>query len=115
MSVSAKERNENNFREDMVNSPSHYSKHCSLECIDVMEVIFGEEVVCWFCLCNTFKYLWRFKFKNGKEDIDKAEWYLNRANFLIGMGDEVKFHQQIKIRDRLRSLIGFIKCDESNS
>ena len=30
-----------------------------------------------FCLCNAFKYLWRYKNKNGAEDIKKARWYLD--------------------------------------
>jgi len=24
------------------------------------------------------KYLWRFEYKNGLEDLEKAEWYLQR-------------------------------------
>lgn len=65
---------------DNVNSPKHYSGSCSLECIDVMITIFGEEYVIGFCLCNAFKYLWRHKFKNGDEDLKKAEWYINYVN-----------------------------------
>lgn len=63
---------------DNVNSPAHYSGSCSMECIDVMNAVFGDETVAAFCLCNAFKYLWRFKAKNGEEDVKKAEWYLNR-------------------------------------
>ena len=63
---------------DNVNHPQHYEGHTSLECIDVMEVAFGSETVAHFCLCNAFKYLWRYKHKNGLEDLRKAEWYLNR-------------------------------------
>ena len=64
---------------DNVNHPSHYESSCSLECIDVMEAMFGDISVYDFCICNAFKYLWRYKNKNGKEDISKAEWYINRA------------------------------------
>ena len=64
---------------DNVNHPSHYEKSCSLECIDVMEAMFGPERLIVFCLMNAFKYLWRHKNKNGKEDLDKASWYLNKA------------------------------------
>lgn len=28
---------------------------------------------------NTFKYIWRFKNKNGLEDIKKARWYVTKA------------------------------------
>jgi hypothetical protein len=27
---------------------------------------------------NVFKYLWRYKDKNGIEDLRKANWYLDR-------------------------------------
>ena len=64
---------------DNVNHPSHYTECCSLECIDVMTIVFGKTVVIWFCLCNAFKYLWRHKYKNGSEDIRKARWYVNKA------------------------------------
>jgi len=64
---------------DNVNHPSHYEKSCSLECIDVMEAMFGSEYLIIFCLMNAFKYLWRHKNKNGMEDLNKANWYLNEA------------------------------------
>jgi hypothetical protein len=64
---------------DPVNHPSHYEGNTSLECIDVMELVFGMDAVSDFCLCNAFKYLWRHKHKNGKEDLDKARWYIERA------------------------------------
>ena len=64
---------------DNVNHPKHYEGHTSLECIQVMELIFGFEVVVSFCLCNAFKYMWRYKNKNGEEDLHKTEWYLNYA------------------------------------
>lgn len=62
---------------DNVNHPSHYENSCSLECIEVMRLTYGKRAVYDFCLCNAFKYMWRFKNKNGKEDLDKAGWYLS--------------------------------------
>ena len=61
---------------DNVNHPIHYSE-CSIECIEMMELFLGKQAVCKYCLGNAFKYLWRYKHKNGKEDIKKAKWYLN--------------------------------------
>lgn len=65
---------------DPVN-PSHY-KAGKVECIDALEAatigLFGIEAV---CTANVIKYLWRWKFKGGVEDLKKARWYLNR---LIG-------------------------------
>ena len=31
-----------------------------------------------FCTANAIKYLWRWKLKNGEEDLQKAVWYINR-------------------------------------
>ena len=62
---------------DNVNHPGHYQAG-QFECIDVMVEVFGIEYVMDFCICNTFKYLYRTKHKNGIEDIRKAVWYLNK-------------------------------------
>ena len=62
---------------DNVNNPRHYAGSTSLECIECMRVTFGAKSVYDFCLCNAFKYLWRYKNKNGEEDIKKARWYLD--------------------------------------
>ena len=51
---------------DNVNHPSHYEGSTSLECIQCMEVTMGKQAVADFCLCNAFKYLWRYKNKNLK-------------------------------------------------
>lgn len=60
-------------------NPDHYLKECSLECIESMELIFGEKAVLDFCICNAWKYIWRWKNKNGKEDLCKAHWYIDKA------------------------------------
>ena len=70
--------------DDPVNHPTHYTNG-KYECLDVMEDVFGREAVMNFCLLNTFKYVWRHSKKNGKEDLEKAAFYLNRA---IGMYGE---------------------------
>ena len=61
-------------------NPDHYKKECSLECIEAMELIFGGKAVLDFCVCNAWKYIWRWKNKNGVEDLRKADWYVNKAN-----------------------------------
>lgn len=63
---------------DNVN-PDHYAKSCSLECIEAMELYFGKDALYDFCICNAWKYIWRWKNKNGVEDLHKADWYLSRA------------------------------------
>lgn len=62
--------------EEHVNHPKHYASG-KFECIAVMRDVFGDEAVKHFCLLNAFKYLWRADKKNGKEDIEKAVFYLD--------------------------------------
>lgn len=66
-------------KEDVVNHPSHYADSCSIECIDTMECMFGTDKLISFCFMNAFKYIWRFKNKNGLEDLKKARWYMLKA------------------------------------
>lgn len=70
------------MNQEVVNHPAHYTE-CSIECIEAMEIAFGQEALKHFCLCNAFKYLWRHKHKNNDVDLDKAEWYLNAAKKII--------------------------------
>ena len=63
---------------ETVNHPSHYNREGSMECIDEMLLIFGEEAVKNFCLCNAWKYRYRATDKNGAEDLKKSDWYINK-------------------------------------
>ena len=62
---------------DVVNHPSHYETG-KFQCIEVMMEALGVEAVKHFCLCNAFKYIYRSQRKNGKEDIEKAQWYIDK-------------------------------------
>lgn len=69
-------------KSDSVNHPSHYQgKH---ECIDEMIALFGVEAVKAFCKCNVYKYRYRASAKNGQEDLDKANWYMDKLLELEG-------------------------------
>ena len=72
---------------DMVNHPPHYTAG-KVECIEAIAAatteLSGEEA---YCTGAAIKYLWRWKFKNGIEDLDKAIWYINRIK-------EVQGHEQ---------------------
>lgn len=84
---------------DPVNHPAHYADSCSLECIQVMELTFGKNAVINFCMCNAFKYLWRYKNKNGEEDLKKAEWYLKKA---YDLGDDTeRLNCMLRMKDEL--------------
>ena len=72
-----------NPQQDSVNHPEHYAGG-GIECIDAMIAALGKDSVLDFCVCNAMKYVWRHRNKNGKEDLQKAGWYLNKAVELIG-------------------------------
>ena len=64
---------------ERVNHPSHYQTKAGIECIDVMEActeeLSGAEAV---NTCQIIKYIWRWKKKNGLEDLKKTRFYLDR-------------------------------------
>ena len=61
---------------DNVNSPPHYNKS-GIECIDAIRA--ATDSGCEFYLQgNILKYIWRYRYKNGTEDLKKAQWYLNK-------------------------------------
>lgn len=63
---------------DPVNHPPHYTQG-GMECIEAIKAattgLTGIEAV---CTGNAIKYLWRWKQKNGMEDLRKAIWYIER-------------------------------------
>lgn len=65
-------------KKEAVNHPDHYQAG-GLECIDVMEKVFGKSATADFCRLNAFKYLWRSDKKNSTiEDMKKARFYIDR-------------------------------------
>lgn len=93
------------LQKDVVNHPAHYEGQTSIECIEAMQISFGKKAVIDFCMCNAFKYLWRHRHKNGREDLQKAQWYLNRADELIGLDDEL-YGPELEKLDFMDDLIG---------
>lgn len=65
-------------KEDRVTHPKHYNRENAIECIDEMLLVFGEEAVEAFCLCNAWKYRYRAADKNGAEDLAKSDWYMQK-------------------------------------
>ena len=69
---------------EFVNHPQHYNQW-SLETIDMMIKVYGKEKVADWCEITAFKYATRMGFKptdNIQQDIDKRNWYLNKAKEL---------------------------------
>ena len=61
-----------------VEHPKHYNREKGIECIEEMIEVFGIEAVKNFCLCNIWKYRYRAADKNGEEDLDKSDWYMQK-------------------------------------
>lgn len=64
---------------DTVNHPSHYN-YGEIEIIDFIEQVtqhYNPNVA--YHIGNAIKYLARSPHKNGKEDVAKAKWYIERA------------------------------------
>lgn len=71
-------KHENKPTADPVNHPAHYTQG-GIECIDALAAAtVGLEGIQAVCAANAIKYIWRFKDKNGVQDLDKAIWYINR-------------------------------------
>jgi|TARA_B100001939_G_scaffold120216_1_gene104271 hypothetical protein len=62
---------------DKVNHPEHYNQG-TIECIDAIEAMLSHEEFVGYLRGNSLKYRWRFRYKNGIEDLRKAEWYERR-------------------------------------
>lgn len=90
---------------DMVNHPPHYEG--KVECIDALEsATAGLEGIEAVDTANAIKYLWRWKKKNGKEDLKKAIWYIKHLLKTLGEPekkavDNSKYVPQPQISDIL--------------
>jgi len=62
---------------DMVNEPAHYNKG-EIQCINAIEAALTKEELRGYYKGNVIKYIWREQYKNGNEDVLKAQFYLNR-------------------------------------
>mgnify|MGYP003879624877 FL=1 len=61
---------------DRVNKPDHYNHNATgIECIDAIKAATGEHFE-GYLQGNIIKYLWRYRYKNDVEDINKAQVYM---------------------------------------
>ena len=61
---------------DIVNNPPHYNQ-AGIECIEAIKAATDDGYE-YYLQGNIIKYLWRYRYKNGIEDLKKAQWYLNK-------------------------------------
>tara|TARA_Y100000385_G_C12536170_1_gene401704 strand:+ start:99 stop:398 length:300 start_codon:yes stop_codon:yes gene_type:complete len=59
-----------------VDHPIHYNQS-GIECIDAISAATGDGME-YYLQGNIIKYLWRYRYKNGVQDLKKAEWYLKK-------------------------------------
>lgn len=63
--------------DDPVNHPDHYNRGR----IEVIDFITDQDLP--YCLGNVVKYVSRYRYKNGLEDLKKAAWYLDKQIELL--------------------------------
>lgn len=68
------------------NEPDHYHEH-SVDTIAFLQEGFPPSVFVGFALGSAIKYLQRFEYKNGYEDIDKAMDYILRLKEFLKAKD----------------------------
>jgi len=74
--------------EDKVNHPSHYTQG-GIECIEALKASMSTDEFRGYLKGCQMKYMWRYRLKNGVEDLKKARWYLNRLiSEMEGLPDE---------------------------
>lgn len=61
---------------DAISHPGHYTQG-GVECIDAIRASMGPYDFASYCKGNIMKYLWRYRLKNGAEDLRKARVYLD--------------------------------------
>lgn len=84
----------------VVKKPAHYNKHPSG--VQTIEVVEGLP----FCVGNAIKYVWRTDLKNGREDIEKAEWYLQRECDRL---DDARLEIKIPAKCAARAILAYEK------
>lgn len=70
-----KQNEKETTQQDAVVHPSHYCQG-GIECIKAIEASMTPEEFQGYCKGNVIKYLWRWREKNGLEDLKKAQVYL---------------------------------------
>ncbi|HFC8549640.1 TPA: DUF3310 domain-containing protein [Neisseria lactamica] len=76
-------------------NPSHYRQHAH-ECIEFTQHLN-------FNLGNAFKYIWRHREKNGREDLEKAMWYLKRQRDDAPKFKKLKSKRYFKLCNKLEA------------
>jgi hypothetical protein len=71
---------------DNVNNPAHYGQG-RIEAIEYIEDFMTREEFIGYLRGNIAKYLHRWRYKNGMEDLEKAQWYLDALVTVVREGE----------------------------
>lgn len=82
---------------DKIN-PSHYQRD-GMECIDAIKAavqnLSGAEA---YETGSAIKYLWRWKEKGGKDDLNKAKWFIND---MISDIEEIELQEDLEMDENI--------------
>jgi len=67
----------NDIKNEKVDHPSHYNQS-GIETIEAIKSATGDVGFEGYCVGNIVKYVSRYKYKNGLEDLKKALWHIKR-------------------------------------
>ena len=77
---------------DKINPP-HYQRN-GMECIDAIEAaiqnLSGVEA---YATGSAIKYLWRWKEKGGKDDLNKAKWFIQK---MVAHIEEIEYQEELQ-------------------
>jgi hypothetical protein len=65
------------MKDDKINHPNHYAG-TRIETIKYIEDKLSDDAFYGYCVGNVIKYVSRYRFKDGIDDLKKAAWYLKR-------------------------------------
>ena len=72
----------NDEQKDNVNHPNHYNSY-SREVIDTLQGSMTPDEFKGYLKGNIMKYVTRYQFKNGVEDLKKAKWYVEKLTEVV--------------------------------
>lgn len=99
---------------DNVNYPKHYTTG-KYECIDVLEDWMTYQEFKGFLKGNVLKYIHRYKYKNGLEDLKKAQWYLNKLIETSEKDQNMSLQlQKLQFKDKLTENSDTTYKDDNN-
>ena len=84
-----------------VQHPNHYTVR-GVECMEIIRQFLGDKFPA-FCEGNALKYLYRYRAKNGVEDLRKADQYINELiHYLEAHEDDINKRAGSKLERALQ-------------